>query len=457
MSDYILAFQTEFDSVPVNAIITVPHQFFLQNPSARSWFLGIIFQYKNTKGPIQLNTKNCGIIDILVSLGNSVVFKDSEGTVIIDEWRITCKTKTLIKQLIDPLYCMRKSGGHWDISLRDLDMDLIDHCTAKMMDALKRNDKVEIMRYVQKCNESYVDADGNSLLLLAERYCPDNIMRLLVLAGFDLYQKDGYRLDLHGKREWCLSENGEYDNCMSLCVALGNRDKVNEMLANGMNPNQVNIFGETPLFVAIREEQYDIFHDLIDAGADISYINRQGIVPLQVAGDGVFGEDLVNAGCSRISKSNKGGIVWNIAVGTDKKTEELFKNIRAVDTNLLVNAIFFNNQKEIDRLIGEKYGLGIKEDFEIKGETPLTMAIRKYRRKTVEKLISAGYDLITANKEGDTPLIIAARIYWVDLVKVLLEKGCDRNQVNKKNESCKSIAESRGVGPLFNLLNAGVL
>lgn len=102
----------------------------------------------------------------------------------------------------------------------------------------------------------------------------------------------------------------------------------------------------------------------------------------------------------------------------------------------LIEAIRFNNEKKLKRLLEKKIDIEIKD--ERTGNTPLLEAVYVNNRLAVDTLISLEADINAQNKIGSTALTIAVANLYDDIVFLLLKSGIDVSIKNKHGNALSS-------------------
>jgi ankyrin repeat protein len=55
------------------------------------------------------------------------------------------------------------------------------------------------------------------------------------------------------------------------------------LLSNGVNPNAIDVYGNSALIYAVRQKNEDYVSTLIAAGADVNIVNLEGVSPLRAS------------------------------------------------------------------------------------------------------------------------------------------------------------------------------
>jgi len=149
----------------------------------------------------------------------------------------------------------------------------------------------------------------------------------------------------------------------------GDIEKAKKAIAEGadMEEKSVADWERTPLLMALREGRVEFAEFLIEQGADIKSVDKDG-------------------------------------------------------SNALLLAARYGNKELIEKLIDK--GLDIHEKNKY-GETALHLACGIGNMETMKVLIENGADVNGQTNNGMTPLMYAARTGEVDVVKLMIEKGAD--------------------------------
>lgn len=254
-----------------------------------------------------------------------------------------------------------------------------------------------------------------------------------LIQAIDLNQAKTVRLLLKAGADVQLT----FDDCtpLGLAVIRGNIEIVKLLLDAGANPS----FGgdSPPLSSAISREDRQLFQILLDAGSNVNSADSSGITPLMRAsllGRLDFVQDLVNAGAD-VNYINRDGL---IAVG---------------------QAAYNGHQEVFDYL----FPLTTKSEWRDYALESLPSGIRRKQRKqnnllrnfisavtegnieAVRESITTGVDVNSFTEEGMTALHTAALIGHAEIVRVLLELEADPD----------ILAEDDGWTPLMEAAQAG--
>jgi ankyrin repeat protein len=222
------------------------------------------------------------------------------------------------------------------------------------------------------------------------------------------------------------------DGNTPLIVAIENEniEVVKMLLDKGANVNQKDIneqYGYTPLTVAIQKKYFKVVELLLDKGADVNQTNDDGFTPLTVAiFNDFYNVDIVKLLLDKGANVNEANIYGftPLIIAIDEKYDTNVQNVEIVELLL-------------------KRGANVDQENK-HGETPLYKAVSNNNEKIVEMLLERGADVNIANKHGETPLNRAVLNINVEIVELLLSvQGIDVNKVSKKGETPIKIALSK--------------
>ncbi len=216
-----------------------------------------------------------------------------------------------------------------------------------------------------------------------------------------------------------------------------NPAKVDELIARGVDLNQTNNVGETPVYAASQKGYLDILGRLIAAGADINQAKTDnGATPLFIA-------------------------CYNKHIEIVKKLIEAGADINKAKTDTGVTPLYIaslNNYMEILKVLIEA-GADVNKPRTGTGATPLYNACFYGYIEIVKVLIEAGADINQVKTDdGATPLYIAGANNNIEIVKVLIETGADLNKPRTDNGATPlhRACEKNNIEIVKLLVNAGV-
>ena len=218
-------------------------------------------------------------------------------------------------------------------------------------------------------------------------------------------------------------------------VVLGNRTAVENFLALGVDPNEPEADGTTPLMRAVHAQTPDLARLLIDAGADVRKANYYGVTALYIAaraGDPVATRMLLAAGADAnavlpagetvlmtAAKAGSAEVVRALLTGGFEElslsqlgeARAAARIAEAAGYSTPTNPAFATNYADVNAR--ERYY----------GRTALMMAAAEGHMSVVELLIEAGSDLNTVDEEGSTALSLARSYGHLDVAAKLADAG----------------------------------
>ena len=206
-------------------------------------------------------------------------------------------------------------------------------------------------------------------------------------------------------------------------VLLRNGTAVENFLALGVDPNEPEADGTTPLMRAVHGQVPAIAQLLIDAGADVKKANYYGVTALYIAaraGDPVATRML-------------------LAAGADANA-----TLSAGETVLMTAAKAGNADVVRALLTGGFDGVSLSELGELRAAARIAEAAG-YSLAT-NPAIATNYADVNARERwyGRTALIIAAAEGHGDVVALLIEAGSDVNLLDEEGSSALSLARDYG-------------
>ena len=168
-------------------------------------------------------------------------------------------------------------------------------------------------------------------------------------------------------------------------VIQGRIQEVNQLLASGVNVNQRNKNGTSPLQIAAANNYIEILNKLIAAGANVNQISNQGVTALMRAAlynNFEVIEQLIKAGANTNQADNEGKTALMFLVEQRSPNQEFASAI----VNKLIAGGAKINQANND------------------GYTALGHAVANSRLTFVKAFIAAGADVNYKDKGGNTTL-----------------------------------------------------
>jgi ankyrin repeat protein len=210
---------------------------------------------------------------------------------------------------------------------------------------------------------------------------------------------------------------------LSEAVVFGNRTAVENFLALGVDPNEPEYDGTTPLMRAVHTERHEIASLLIDAGADVTRANSYGVTALYLAaraGDAIATRMLLAAGANA-----------NVALPAGETV--LLTAVNAGDADV-VRLLLTGGEEDVSLSeLGEaRAAARIAESAGYSAPSNATIA--------------ASYANVDARERwyGRTALMVAATEGHSDIARLLIEAGADVNVLDLEGSSALSLARSYG-------------
>ena len=275
-------------------------------------------------------------------------------------------------------------------------------------------------------------------------------------------------------------------------------DEVRRLIVQGVDVNEKDKYGDTPLHYAAGYGRINVVKLLMEKGANPNAKNENGATPLHHAmyksGNAETVKELIKGGADVRAKTKIGNTALHLLASRRSPvvTEEIFKvlikngaNVKAVDKDKdtplhsaarngnarLVKLLIQNGadvkaenkyketplhkaaqteQIEVVKLLLQK-GANINAKTS-RGVTPLATAIWWKKNKMVEFLLSLGANPNTFDKDKKTPLHVAVEKGNTEAVKLLLQKGADTTTKNGWGQSPQDLAMKKGNSKIIKLI-----
>nr|MCR4623632.1 ankyrin repeat domain-containing protein [Alphaproteobacteria bacterium] len=211
-------------------------------------------------------------------------------------------------------------------------------------------------------------------------------------------------------KAWMLAEKGV--NFAGLQKKFRNNEvykqllNIYSLLKNKQNINVKDENGDTPLLTVMKNKKIqgakrEIIGRLLEQGADVSVVDKNGYPPLFCATDVQTAELLIKYGADVNYGSEESGFNWLTYL-------------------VLSNAISNEGKIPMVKLIYEKIDKKKINEPNDQGNTALHVAARRDYAEIAELLINYGADIHLRNKKGETPLMRTARYGSEKVARVLL-------------------------------------
>ena len=206
----------------------------------------------------------------------------------------------------------------------------------------------------------------------------------------------------------------------------GNIEAVKQHIAAGADVN-AKYEGWTPLHTAVEGGHKEIAELLIDNGADVNAMDKDGRTPLHFAsakGHKEIAELLIAEGAdvNVIIQSGSFQEMTPLDMATDKnrtETEDLLRKHggkTGEELDALFDAAKTGNVTDAKKAIADDLDVNARDD---EGMTPLLYAVWEGHREIVELLLANGADTSAKNPDGQTPLDLAIEYDDTEIIDLL--------------------------------------
>jgi ankyrin repeat protein len=206
------------------------------------------------------------------------------------------------------------------------------------------------------------------------------------------------------------------------------KDLCEFLIQRGANVNAKDMWGQTSLYLAIRNDDLDIVNILIANGADINAQNDRGQTALNAMLD-----VRSNSGYSgyRLSKDM---VELLLAKAADV-------NFKDKDGRTPLQLAAGSADADIVRLLLDK-GARVNDKDDASGFTPLHHAARFGNKDAAELLIARGAEINSKDKQGHTPLYVAVN-HDYNVAELLMSKGADSSIRAESGRTLLELAQQR--------------
>ncbi len=238
-----------------------------------------------------------------------------------------------------------------------------------------------------------------------------------------------------GLFQWDARNEGDA-TFLHFAAEKGNVDLIRDLIENkGIPVDVLDGFNETPLQRAIREGHYDAVKYLLEKGADVNHLRKDGASPFHLAvlsGNAQIVKAVLEAGANPYVEyegrshvlltaiSRAQGDVLKEAVPYLKKDAEAWNKIALK----LLYRIFRDDKKELFPILAEGKDIN---SFHIADKTALIAAVQWHSKNFVQRALDWGADINAQTESGWTALAQAALSEDYDMTGFLFEKGANPN------------------------------
>ncbi|KAF5281785.1 hypothetical protein FQR65_LT14532 [Abscondita terminalis] len=254
-----------------------------------------------------------------------------------------------------------------------------------------QNSSMKVMKMLldMGCDPATVSVTGKTCLICAIEQVDEQLWSRLLAQNVDVNVQTDYEVT----PLWAAIENG-----------LG--DLAKRLIAMGCDVNVRRRSGSY-LHLAV-EHQVDIIGELIAAGLDVNQQDENGYTPL----------------CIALKFKNAHGAMALLDLGADP-------NLNNNDgVSCLHHAVIFHEEDIVLRLLTEGVSINVRSSC---GNTPLLHALQHQKLDNAKLLLEHGANFDVRNCKGNSSLHYAAKYGFDDLVKELIEKGDDVDKYNYRD------------------------
>lgn len=226
------------------------------------------------------------------------------------------------------------------------------------------------------------------------------------------------------------------------------------------NLNQTDEHDFTPLMAAASENHEEVVQLLIDAGAEINFVNAHGWTALIEAADEGSYESavvLIKAGADANLKGNNNNRSA-LAMAASEGHMDVFRLLVENGADVLAmqgKRHPLHEAAEEGELLALRTILQIGSDINVTdehGRTPLSYAAEEGHLEVISTLLKAGAAAGARDSGGRTPLIYAAAEGNEEVVMLLLQKGVDPNELDRSGHSAIVYATDEGHLDIIKML-----
>ncbi len=243
-----------------------------------------------------------------------------------------------------------------------------------------------------------------------------------------------------------LFKSSDYDSFQKeLLKSNIDNSKIQKLIDNGIDINQVDEKGRTILFSLIAKRKIDAIKILLENNIDLSIEDEYGRNALAEAvfrGDGMMIRFLLDNGCNVNDKnSSNRTILQDVALEGDYKTFRVLMNYNPeynlkdnYNKTVLYDAVEGGNVNIVKEVINNIDDINLLDENE---QTVLFPAVLKEDTEIAKTLILNGIDINKKDIYGQTILFnaILQGENSIDLILLLVKKGVNLNTVDKNNRT----------------------
>jgi len=363
---------------------------------------------------IAVQERRNSLIPIFISYGAEVFAADNSGTTPFD----------LASGSNDNTFAMLITEE--TVNQRDSEGNTMLHITVR-----NRGNPLQLNRILdQKASVDARNREGDTALHIAVKTNQKENGEFLVSRGASIFSlnSEGHSpiflaFSLNPLREWIINmatiqaRDGLGNSMLHYAAQWNLLNSIPIIIRSGLSVEETNATGQTPLFLATRNDSPATIRVLVENRANLNARDTQGNSLLHAA------------------------VRWNaINCATLLLENGIDVNVFSLNGNTPLHDAVALGMSDIETLLINK-GANL-EVRNVDGNTPFMESVRAGLVPSIEKLAQNGADTNTRNIRGDTPLHIAVSMERVDLVTILLRMGTSIHARNTRNRTPFQIALS---------------
>ena len=236
------------------------------------------------------------------------------------------------------------------------------------------------------------------------------------------------------------TQKGETSSFEAFSVAIKKKDyqKLNQLILEGFDVNAQNAQGVTPLFLAASQNDAQMVHALLQAGADVHHKTKAGqsvFLYAQNSFSGTFAKSMMGMASAMGDPNLKPG--------------------SRSETGTLSDFVEVGSMNGVMLLLYEKAGIYNAPKNKDK-KTMLHLSVEAGLEKWTQKLIAQGADVNARTATGEMPLHLSAKSRYPETLQHLIKAGADVNaRDNQGNTPLMVAVKNRSYKSIIHLLKAG--
>lgn len=236
---------------------------------------------------------------------------------------------------------------------------------------------------------------------------------------------------------------------LHFAVESGSKTTVQALVDAGANISAQNSNGVAPLHTASANGHYAIVQLLIEAGANVNVRNKNGGTPLHGAAlfwQPKIAELLIDAGADVQAKDRDGRSPLHEAVRAESLAVarlllDAGADVNATDDNgdTLLHVALADGRNCIQLLLDHGINVSNKNSRDAEGNTLLHLAAES-SAALLQALLATGPDVEVVNNDGATPFLCAAAHGSLEQLRLLADAGANVMALTKEGETALHLA-----------------